>query len=245
MSEEIVCPKCHSNQISAGQKGFNSTAAVVSNLAGNSILTSAGIGMLGSNKSIITCLKCGNKFQPGDGTIKHINESGEENFEKQIFVDKDKIAGRRIALVLFIILLIIIIAIVVFFNSLKSSSQSSYTAINDSTKNNSTKTEKKKSKKPDKKIDLEPTTNGTFFIGSKSFCSNEYEDDCLKVTITENGDVSFYDFTDGDTTSIKGHIVGNKVIDDNGKNLFIKYKTYHFYMKRNKKWVDFNELKEN
>ena len=118
--EEIVCPKCHSNQISAGQKGFNSTAAVVSNLAGNSILTSAGIGMLGSNKSIITCLKCGNKFQPGDGTVKSVTESGEQSFEKQIFVDKDKIAGRRIALVLTIVLIIIVIALFSFFNSLKS-----------------------------------------------------------------------------------------------------------------------------
>lgn len=118
--EEIVCPKCYSNQISAGQKGFNSTAAALSSLSGNSVLTSAGIGMIGSNKSIITCIKCGNKFKPGDGTIKTVNELGEEAFQKQVFIDKDKIVGRRIALVLGMLLIVIIIAIMVFFNSLKT-----------------------------------------------------------------------------------------------------------------------------
>src|SRR5258708_1376521 len=64
MTEEIKCPKCGSNQLSANKKGFSGTKAV-----GGVILT-GGIGLLagtiGSNKIKITCLACGHQFNPGE-----------------------------------------------------------------------------------------------------------------------------------------------------------------------------------
>ncbi len=89
----------------------------------------------------------------------------------------------------------------------------------------------------------EPKTQGTFFTGTKSFCSQEREDDCIEITIKENGDISFFDPTDGGSKPTTGHIQGATIVDANGKDLFIKYKPYHLYMKRGVKWVDFNELK--
>lgn len=64
MTNEIKCPKCGSNQLTADKKGFSGTKAV-----GGAIL-SGGIGILagtiGSNKIIITCLACGHQFKPGE-----------------------------------------------------------------------------------------------------------------------------------------------------------------------------------
>ena len=63
-SDEIRCPKCSSNQLSANKKGFSGRKAVA-----GAVLT-GGIGLLagtiGSNKIIITCLNCGNQFKPGE-----------------------------------------------------------------------------------------------------------------------------------------------------------------------------------
>jgi hypothetical protein len=60
---EICCPKCGSNQITANKKGFSGQKAVA-----GAVLT-GGIGLLagtiGSNKILITCLNCGNQFKPG------------------------------------------------------------------------------------------------------------------------------------------------------------------------------------
>jgi predicted nucleic acid-binding Zn-ribbon protein len=62
-SNEICCPKCGSNQITANKKGFSGKKAVA-----GAVLT-GGIGLLagtiGSNKILITCLNCGNQFKPG------------------------------------------------------------------------------------------------------------------------------------------------------------------------------------
>ena len=61
---DIKCPKCGSNQITSEKKGFSGGKAVA-----GAVLT-GGIGLLagtiGSNKVVITCLKCGNHFKPGD-----------------------------------------------------------------------------------------------------------------------------------------------------------------------------------
>lgn len=61
---EISCPKCGSHDLHAGKKGFSGTKAV-----GGAVLT-GGLGLLagtiGSNKVVITCLKCGNHFKPGE-----------------------------------------------------------------------------------------------------------------------------------------------------------------------------------
>lgn len=48
MEEKIKCPACGSEQISANQRGW-----------------SWGTGFIGSGKIIITCLKCGHRFKPG------------------------------------------------------------------------------------------------------------------------------------------------------------------------------------
>ena len=88
----------------------------------------------------------------------------------------------------------------------------------------------------------EPKTQGTFFIGTKSFCSQEREDECIEITIKENGDISFSDPTDGASKLTTGHIEGATIVDANGKDLFIKYKPFHLYMKKGVRWVDFNEL---
>ena len=58
----ITCPKCLSDQIHAGKKGFSGKNAVA-----GAILT-GGVGLLagtiGSNKIVITCLSCGHEWQP-------------------------------------------------------------------------------------------------------------------------------------------------------------------------------------
>ncbi len=65
MNDQIICPKCGSTQIHADKKGYS-----VGKAAAGVVLT-GGIGLvagtIGSNKIKITCLKCGHKFNPGEG----------------------------------------------------------------------------------------------------------------------------------------------------------------------------------
>ena len=65
---EIRCPKCKSNQLTANKKGFSGKKAVVGGLLTGGIGLLA--GTIGSNKVIITCLSCGNEFKPGEGQTK-------------------------------------------------------------------------------------------------------------------------------------------------------------------------------
>lgn len=62
--EKIKCPNCKSTQITTYKKGFSGVKAV-----GGVVLT-GGIGILagtiGSNKILLTCLSCGNKFKVGE-----------------------------------------------------------------------------------------------------------------------------------------------------------------------------------
>lgn len=48
--EAVKCPKCGSTQVHAEKRGW-----------------SAMTGFIGSGKIVLTCLKCGNKFKPGEG----------------------------------------------------------------------------------------------------------------------------------------------------------------------------------
>jgi DNA-directed RNA polymerase subunit RPC12/RpoP len=48
--DKVKCPKCGSTQIHADQRGW-----------------SMWTGFVGSGKIVLTCLKCGNKFKPGQG----------------------------------------------------------------------------------------------------------------------------------------------------------------------------------
>lgn len=62
--EYLCCPKCHSRELHAEQKGFSGGKAFA-----GAVLT-GGIGLLagtiGSKDVRITCLRCGNKFKAGE-----------------------------------------------------------------------------------------------------------------------------------------------------------------------------------
>jgi|ERR1043166_138666 tellurium resistance protein TerD len=62
--DPVRCPKCQSSQIAANKKGFGLGKAAV----GGILLGPVGLlgGMIGGNKIAITCLKCGNVFEPGN-----------------------------------------------------------------------------------------------------------------------------------------------------------------------------------
>lgn len=63
MPDQIKCPKCGSEQITANKKGYS-----VGKAAAGVILT-GGIGLIagahGSGKIVITCLACGERWKPG------------------------------------------------------------------------------------------------------------------------------------------------------------------------------------
>jgi len=64
MTQEIKCPKCGSNQLTANKKGFSEKKAVVGGLLTGGVGLLA--GTIGSNKVKITCLACGKEFVPGE-----------------------------------------------------------------------------------------------------------------------------------------------------------------------------------
>lgn len=88
MNNEVRCPKCRSNQISANKKGFSGAKAV----GGAFIAGEVGIlaGTIGSNKIIITCLNCGHEFLPGHGFQGEVEPlNAEENAEKAKALDEE------------------------------------------------------------------------------------------------------------------------------------------------------------
>lgn len=62
-SNEITCPKCNSNQLTANKKGFGVGKALV----GGVLLGGVGLlgGFVGSGRVKITCLKCGYTWTAG------------------------------------------------------------------------------------------------------------------------------------------------------------------------------------
>lgn len=70
MNNEIKCPKCGSTQLTANKKGFSGKKAVVGGLLTGGVGLLA--GTIGSNKVKITCLACGNVFNPGEGKVVNI-----------------------------------------------------------------------------------------------------------------------------------------------------------------------------
>lgn len=63
-ANQVHCPKCGSTQITANKKGFGLGKAVVGTVLTGG-LWGAGAGFMGSNKVILTCLKCGKQWKAG------------------------------------------------------------------------------------------------------------------------------------------------------------------------------------
>lgn len=63
MKTEIRCPKCGSNQLTAGSKGFGLGKAV----AGGLLLGPVGLlsGFIGKGDVMLSCLRCGNRWKAG------------------------------------------------------------------------------------------------------------------------------------------------------------------------------------
>ena len=83
--EKIKCPNCKSTQITSHKKGFSGAKAL-----GGAVLT-GGIGILagtiGSNKILLTCLSCGNKFNVGEDFegLKRKRKQEEEAMKSPMF----------------------------------------------------------------------------------------------------------------------------------------------------------------
>lgn len=62
VEDSVCCPRCGSTQLTANKKGFGLGKAA----AGGLLLGPVGLlgGFFGSNKVIITCLKCGHQWKP-------------------------------------------------------------------------------------------------------------------------------------------------------------------------------------
>lgn len=60
----INCPKCKSTQFTANKKGFSLGNAITGDLLVGPVRLLGGV--IGSNDIVITCLKCGHKWKPGN-----------------------------------------------------------------------------------------------------------------------------------------------------------------------------------
>lgn len=65
MASDIKCPICGSEQIHVEKKGFNAVKAVAGTVLVDP-LVGAIAGSAGKDKIVLTCLKCGHQFSPGD-----------------------------------------------------------------------------------------------------------------------------------------------------------------------------------
>lgn len=81
MDNQVKCPKCGSQQISANKKGFSGTKAVVGAVVAGPIGLVAGTH--GSGNVNITCLNCGNVFKPG---IAKSNQQVKLSFSEGLIV---------------------------------------------------------------------------------------------------------------------------------------------------------------
>jgi RNA polymerase subunit RPABC4/transcription elongation factor Spt4 len=69
---QVRCPKCGSEQIHADKKGFSAGKAVAGVVLAGGVGLAA--GAIGKDKIIITCLKCGNQFKPGEGNFNQVSD---------------------------------------------------------------------------------------------------------------------------------------------------------------------------
>jgi ribosomal protein S27E len=101
MKKEVVCPKCHSAQITSKKRGFTFGRIMRRGLL---------IGATEANKIEITCLMCGAQFFPGRGGVKYTDENGIVTYDNDLLVDIPR-QGIVDFYVLGIILLLIILVI--------------------------------------------------------------------------------------------------------------------------------------
>jgi hypothetical protein len=89
---EICCPKCGSNQLTANKKGFSGKKALV----GDILVGPVGLlaGTIGSNKIKITCLACGNTFNPGDWEKKLQAQANEKIWNSKNTEERNKVRRR-------------------------------------------------------------------------------------------------------------------------------------------------------
>lgn len=57
MTGKVKCPECGSTQITANKRGFSLGRALAFGVVG---------GLVGKNKVVITCLKCGHQWNAGN-----------------------------------------------------------------------------------------------------------------------------------------------------------------------------------
>src|ERR1019366_2699786 len=68
----VVCPRCGSDQVHAEKRGWRWTT-----------------GFIGSGKILITCLRCGNRFEPGSGACPPCYVFGSEILHKASCDEED------------------------------------------------------------------------------------------------------------------------------------------------------------
>ncbi len=77
MASDIKCPVCGSEQIHAEKKGFSAVKAVAGAVLVDP-LVGAIAGSAGKDKIILTCLRCGHQFSPGDPlSINHTSSTSD------------------------------------------------------------------------------------------------------------------------------------------------------------------------
>ena len=83
----LHCPKCNSTQLSSNKKGFSGGKALTGAVLAGGIGVLA--GTIGSGKVIITCLKCGYKFNAGD------YEKEKQKFDREVEMYKKIAKGEH------------------------------------------------------------------------------------------------------------------------------------------------------
>ena len=105
----LHCPKCNSTQFSTNNKGFSGGKALT-----GAVLT-GGIGLLagtiGSGNVVITCLKCGYKYNAGE----YVKEK--QKFERERELNRKAASGEQsLAGVIILFLILSIIGSIISYN---------------------------------------------------------------------------------------------------------------------------------
>jgi len=104
MKNEIKCPNCGSTQLTTNKNGYSAAKGI------SGVILTGGIGLaagfIGSGKVKITCLDCGNKFNPGEG-LKDGELSKKEKLYASIDFNKESSISMKIGIVSAVIALIL------------------------------------------------------------------------------------------------------------------------------------------